>query len=289
LRALQLRKSVLDYALGELGKLKQLAPAAESAKIEIHADAIRKLELQLTEGAPDGTCSVPAAPPDSLQGKTGNTSYATPMEDDTQVHQAVAEAHLALITAAFECDLLRVATFQFAPGVNGVAFRGMIPSDPTRLAGHQQMASSSTILGGASQRDPSSLSGANLDTYNYMANVHTWYNQRMADWLLKLKTTKDVLGHSLLDYTVIPFVTERADGSSARSPKPALLFGGRALGLRHGTFQNFTPSRPQVDLYLTCAQALLGTADPLSVLSGERFVQFNAKAAVIPELWSPPV
>jgi hypothetical protein len=121
-----------------------------------------------------------------------------------------------------------------------------------------------------------------------MANVHTWYNQRMADWLLELKATPDVLGGNLLDYTVIPFITERADGSSSRSPKPAFLFGGSKLGLRHGTFQDFASNaRPQVDLFLTCAQALLGTADPLGALSAERFVQFNPKAAIIPELWSP--
>jgi hypothetical protein len=291
LRALQLRKSVLDYALGELGKLKQLAPAAESDKIEVHADAIRKLELRLTEGTPVGACTVPVAPADSLQGQTGNASYTAPATDDTQIHQAVAEAHLAIILAAFQCDLVRVATFQFAPGITHVGFKGMFPSDPERLGNHSAVGrvGSSLLFSGGAQKDPTGLNAADRDAYEFLANVQTWYNQRMADWLLKLKTTKDVLAQNLLDYTVIPFITERADGSSARSPKAALLFGGRALGLKHGTFQNFTPSRPQVDLYLTCAQALLGTADPLSVLSGERFVQFNPKAAVIPELWSQPV
>jgi hypothetical protein len=287
LRALQLRKSVLDYALGELGKLKQLAPASESVKIDIHAEAIRKLELQLAEGGLENLCSVPEAPPESLLGQTGNASYQGPFEDDTQVHRAVAEAHMAIITAAFQCDLLRVATFQFAPATSHVGFKGMIPSDPSRIAAHQPMSHSQAILAGASQRNPAGLTGVDLDAYEYMANVHTWYNQRMADWLLKLKTTPDVLGGNLLDYTVMPFVTERADGSSARSPKAAFLFGGGKLGLKHGTFQNFASARPQVDLYLTCAQALLGTADPLTALSAERFVQFNSKAATIPELWSP--
>jgi hypothetical protein len=288
LRALRLRKSVLDYALGELGKLKQVAPAAESAKIDIHAEAIRKLELQLAAGEPGNACVLPPAPPDSLQGQTGNSSYQGPFSDDTQVHQAVAEAHMAIITAAFQCDLLRVATFQFAPATSHVGFKGMIPSDPSRVAAHQPMSHSSAILTGASQRDPAGLTATELDAYEYMANVHTWYNQRMANWLLELKTTPDMLGGNLLDYTVIPFITERADGSSARSPKPAFLFGGSKLGLKHGTFQDFSKSaRPQVDLYLTCAQALLGTTDPLGALSAERFVQFNPRAATIPELWSP--
>jgi hypothetical protein len=67
-----------------------------------------------------------------------------------------------------------------------------------------------------------------------------------------------------------------------------LLFGGSKLGLKHGTFQQFSPARPQLDLYLTCAQALLQTADPLSVLGSERFVEFNPAAAPIAGLWSAP-
>src|SRR5690606_21612873 len=47
LRALRLRKSVLDYSLTELDELGRLAPAAERPKIDLHAEAIRKVEMQL--------------------------------------------------------------------------------------------------------------------------------------------------------------------------------------------------------------------------------------------------
>jgi hypothetical protein len=43
-----------------------------------------------------------------------------------------------------------------------------------------------------------------------------------------------------------------------------------------------------VDLFLTAAQALLGSSDVMSVLSGERFVNFNRDAEVIPGLWEAP-
>jgi len=66
------------------------------------------------------------------------------------------------------------------------------------------------------------------------------------------------------------------------------LFGGSKLGLKHGSYMNFSPTRPQVDLYLTCAQALMQTADPKSKLSSERFISSNPNGAVIPGLWSPP-
>jgi hypothetical protein len=75
----------------------------------------------------------------------------------------------------------------------------------------------------------------------------------------------------------------------SRRSKPGFLFGGTKLGLKHGTFQHFTQERPQVDLFLTCAQALLQTDDPKGGLEAERFNQFNQNASAIPGLWAPPV
>jgi hypothetical protein len=112
--------------------------------------------------------------------------------------------------------------------------------------------------------------------------------------LTKFKMGTDIFGSNLLDYTVIPYVTEVGQANHSRSPKPAFLFGGTKLGLKHGTYQNFAgnndmSSRPQVDLYLTAAQALLKTADPLSVLSDEVFVDSNDNGAPVDGLWAPPV
>jgi hypothetical protein len=289
LRALRLRKSVLDYSLGELKRLKELAPGSEAPKIEQHEEAIRKLERKLTDTLQNGgaDCVVPAMPPAELQGKSGTTSYLAPLVDDTSTHRAVVEAHLAVLRAALQCDLTRVATFQFAPGTNFVGFRGLWPGDPDRIAGQYAVSRAGGFFGG-DQVDPATLTGADKERYEFLANVYTWYNQRLADWLKQLKTTQDAFGGNLLDTTVIPYVTEVAHPNSSRSPKPALLFGGSKLGLNHGTFQHFSQARPQVDLYLTCAQALLQTADPLSVLGSERFAGFNPAGAPIAGLWSAP-
>jgi hypothetical protein len=290
LRALRLRKSVLDYALGELKRLKALAPSSEAPKIELHEEAIRKLERELDGTLQNGgtDCVAPAAPPAELQGKSGTVSPFGTLVDDTLTHRAVAEAHLAVLRAALQCDLTRVATFQFAPGMNLVGFRGLWPGDPERIAGQYEVSRSGSFLTTGASGDPATLNEADKERYEFLANVYTWYNQRFADWLQQLKTTQDAFGGNLLDTTVIPYVTEVAQPNSSRSPKPALLFGGSKLGLKHGTFQQFSPARPQLDLYLTCAQALLQTANPLSVLGSERFVEFNPAAAPIAGLWSAP-
>lgn len=292
LKALQMRKSVLDYALGELKQLKTLAPSSEAPKIELHEQALRKLEQGLGGTSPTGVgdCMVPGAPAADLQGGSGNARYTTaPTVDDTPTHRAVAEAHLAILLAAFQCDLTRVATFQFAPGVNHVGFKGLWPNDPNRIAMPYAESRQGSFLAGAAFNDPAGLNEADRARYEFMANVFTWYNQRLADWLKQLKTTQDVFGGYLLDTTIVPYVTEVAQVNSSRQPKAALLFGGTKLGLKHGTFQNFAASaRPQVDLYLTCAQALLQNADPQSLLGDERFVEFNPKGAPVAGLWEPP-
>jgi Protein of unknown function (DUF1552) len=289
LTALALRKSVLDSALEELRELKRIAPASESQKIDAHAEAIRSMENRLS--APDGGgCFAPMVPAAELEAFSGNdNSYSPPATDDMARVLAVAEAHQAVLTAALQCDLTRVATFQLAPGSGAVAFRGLWPGAPERIVRHRTAATAKGMLGSAAASNPEYLSEDERQPYEFMLNVQAWYNARLASWLRRLKESRDVFGASLLDYTVMPFVTEVAQPNKARSPKPACLFGGSKLGLKHGSFQQFSPPRPQVDLYLTCAQALLQSESPLDALEGERFLQFNPNAAPVEGLWEAPL
>jgi hypothetical protein len=295
LKALKMKKSVLDFALDELKQLRTLAPASEAPKIELHADAIRNAELELAgkiAGNGNGECaSKPAKPADNLTAAKGNSGYDSNglTKDDAPMHQAIAEAHAAVLIGAFQCDLIRVATFQFSPGTNHVSFKGLWPNDPNRIAMHHPISHEGGFLGSASSADPSGLSDQDRARYDFLVNVQIWYNQRLAELLTKLKTAQDGFGNNLLDYTVVPYVTEVAESNHARQSKPAYLFGGSKLGLKHGTFQNFSAKpRPQVDLFLTCAQALLGSEDAKGALSAERFNQFNPNAAPVEGLWAPP-
>jgi hypothetical protein len=296
LDALRRKKSVLDFSMNELAELKRIVPGAEAPKIDIHTEAIRKIEEQLAgqidSGAIDpmgGGCTVPMEPANSLSGKDGNSPYSTSnvQTDDAPTHREVALAHSGLLLAAFQCDILRVATFQFSPGTNHVSFKGMWPSDPNRIAMHHPVSHMSPFLNGAASQAPPT-SGEPQDIYEFLCNVQVWYNELMAEILNNFKTATDAFGNSILDYTVTPYITEVAESNHSRSPKPAYLFGGGALGLKHGTFQNFQQTRPQVDLYLTAAQALFQTTDVLGQLQGERFIDSNRNGAIIDGLWEPP-
>lgn len=296
-KGLVARKSVLDYSLRELDKIKRLAPAAEAPKIELHAEAIRAAEKQISDqlngtmmGGAGMGCVVPMAPDGSLQGKAGSkVDYNNPVTTiaDDVVHEQIGKLHAAIIRAAFQCDIIRVATFQWSPGTNHVSFKGMYPGQPDAIYMHHPL--SHRLQSAAITNGPPPTSGANAEVYGFLANVHTWYNQKTADILKEFKTATDGFGGSLLDHTITPFITEVAETSHTRSPKPALIFGGKSLGMKGGQFHNFEAApRPQTDLWATIAQAYFKTNTPLAhpSMSAEAFVKTNV--APIAGLWEKP-
>ncbi len=298
LKALKARKSVLDHSLRELTALRTLAPSSELDKIDAHATAVRAVENELSDTLTSGgggmdnmACMVPAEPDPSLKGQTGskfNYGNEATSTSDEDVHERIGKAHAAVILAAFQCDIVRVATFQWSPGTNHVSFKGRYPADPERSFMHHPMShriGSQSFFNGPPQTGTS----ADASLYQFLVSINTWYNQKTADILQSFKDAKDAWGNSILDYTVVPYVTEVGDPSHARGPKPSLIFGGKGLGMKGGQFLNFeNNARPQVDVYLTIAQALFQHDDPLGALpeATEKF-QRNG-AGPIAGLWEKP-
>lgn len=298
LNVLKARKSVLDFAKRELDTLNRLAPAAERDKIESHAAAVRAVEQELSTsiagggaGTAPATCVLPEEPDASLEGQTGskfnygNEATATSDED---AHERIGKAHAAVILAAFQCDIIRVATFQWSPGTNHVSFKGRYPADPERSFMHHPMShriGSSSFFNGTPQTGTS----ADASLYQFLVSINTWYNQKTADILQSFKDAKDSWGNSILDYTVVPYVTEVGDPSHTRGPKASLVFGGKALGMKGGQFLNFENNRrPQVDVYLSVAQALFGHDDPLAELPAATEKFDRNGAGPIAGLWEKP-
>jgi Protein of unknown function (DUF1552) len=299
LHGLRTRKSVLDHSLRELERMRLLAPASERDKIDAHANAIRQVETELSDAIAGGgtgagamDCTLPAAPDASLKGQTGSKfNYGEGNEDtatsDEDIHEKIGKAHAAVILAAFQCDIIRVATFQWSPGTNHVSFKGRYPADPERSFMHHPMShriTSASFFNGPPQTGTS----ADASLYQFLVSINTWYNEKTADILQSFKDAKDGFGNSILDHTVVPYLTEVADPSHARNPKPALIFGGKALGMKGGQFLNFEANqRPQVDVWLTAAQALFQTDNPLAMLpTSEKFDRNGA--GVIKGLWEKP-
>jgi hypothetical protein len=79
-------------------------------------------------------------------------------------------------------------------------------------------------------------------------------------------------------------ITEVAEGAHTREGHAAVIFGGAALGMRGGRYENVSGIHNQ--LWVTVAQAFLGV-DAVSKLSDEVYVKSGANP--ISGLWAPPV
>jgi hypothetical protein len=295
IRMLKNRRSVLDYSLKELNRLNTLAPANERVKIESHATTIRMLEAQLSQQIIDAErgggggvgCMLPMPPPGTLTGVSSdrNSDYGKAMtsRDDKDNHEAVGKAHGNILRAAFACDLIRVATFQWSPGTNHVAFKGCDPADPNASYMHHPLSHDN---GSKTYYDGSRPSGTSARIWDAMVWINHWYFQKTADLLNTFRTQIDPLdpaGGNLLERTVCPMVTEVADASHNHNGHAALIVGGTKLGMQGGRYVNVNGTHNQ--LWATVAQAFLG-ANAVSMLSSEAYSKNGANP--ISGLWVAP-
>jgi hypothetical protein len=248
------KRSVLDFSLRELTRIRTLAPASQKPVLDAHEAAIRDLEKELDgQGTVTAAgCGIAMPPPDvgavPDDGRDHPETTIVTVADDT-LHQQIGEYHQAIIRAAFKCDLTRTATFQWSPGTNHIAFKGLHPDNLNGIYTHHPVSHNSDV-------------GANIDAapamrngdVQYLVNVEKWYNTRMSEFLNTLKSTVDVFGNPLLDNTLIPYVTEVSRATHQHNPMPLIIFGGKSLGLKGGQFLTFA-GRPYADFLLTLAQA----------------------------------
>jgi len=247
-RARKLKKSVLDFSLRDLAKLRGLAPKSEHERLDAHEAAVRELEIELDKGGATSGCMAPARPPtltpfnDSQANRIGNGNYTTTTaaKSDDELHAQIGTLHFAVIRAAFLCDLTRVATFQWSPGTNHVSFRGMYPNEPDTIKMHH----------------PLSHEFSNPQAPEFLTKVDTWYSEQTSKLLQTLLSTDDIAGGKLLDNTLVPYVTEVARADHAWADAPFVVFGGAGVKLKSNRLVKYNPRRPLNDMWLACARAL---------------------------------
>lgn len=228
------RKSVLDFMLGDLARLRTLVPAGETVKLDAHAEAIRKLEISLDQGAvvlPNG-CLAPAAP--ATFADNPEQFYAN--QPTNHPHAEVGQLQLGLIRAAFACDLVRTGTFMWAPGTTNVVFGGLFPG--MEVAAHHSL-SHDTDEG----------------IINWLVEIDLWYAQQTSLAIQQFANTPDPLGTgSLLDNTVVVAVSEigRAYDHDF-DDLPLMVFGGPGVKIQGNRMLSLSPRRPMNDVWMALA------------------------------------
>lgn len=228
-RARRQKQSVLDFALADLNRMRTLAPASGIELLDRHEEAIRQLEMELDSAPVDaGGCGVPEEP-ERIEISTRLDNYAydgdpnahVVQQRDDEKHDQLGRLHLAVIKAAFKCDLTRTVTFQWSPGTNHVSFQGQWP--PNEMANKVHHTTS---------HEPK-----NADVNEFLTRIEIWYNERVSAYLQELASEPDLDGTSMiLDNTLVPYVTEVANADHSWNDMPFTIFGGPGIGLQGGQY-----------------------------------------------------
>lgn len=217
------RKSVLDFIRADLDKLTKLAPANQRDKIDAHAAAIRELETTLdANGMAGATCERPAAATDQVA------------DDSSANVQKVGKAMLAIVKAAFACDLSRVVSYMWSAAASQVQFEGLYPGMPKST--HHPLSHEDTTK---------------ADVAKGITAIETFYAQLTADFLSELAAASNGRGGNLLDDTLVLYTTEiSVPDHHTFKQMPYAIFGGNGVNLKGDRIVSY-PGRSTNDLWLS--------------------------------------
>jgi hypothetical protein len=238
-RYLKQKKSVLDFVRTDLARLRSQIPSSQSVKLDSHLEGLRLLEAKISSTPPPVTagCSRPVLAPEPATVLTGR-------EKDEAIHASVAANNLAIIRAAFACDLTRVATFTFADGNNDLHPKSFVPSPSFGIDGNHH---DGVSHGGKQNRD-AQVAKKETDIF---------YGSLTARALLDMdKVGEGPSGQTLLDNTLSFYFSECSYGDDHEMiDMCSLFFGGKFLRLNVGSYLNYAPKIYQNDLWTSILNA----------------------------------
>jgi hypothetical protein len=194
--ALRRKRSVLDCNQQALSQMSSSLGGFESARLEEHADAIRRIENRLLNAAQDSagesSCVTPSF---NSGGFSGSTSSDVNFD-------SVADLQVDVASLALQCDLTRVVSIMF--GNQQCDFT--LPEAGVDTHYHQS-------IHGRPVRDY-------ISYRNYFTDKLRYLIQSLAD-------TEDMDGNSVLDNTLLLHVSDMADARSHTGANvPYMLAGG---------------------------------------------------------------
>jgi hypothetical protein len=220
------RTSVLDSVLGSFDRLSSQVGADDRARLEAHATQLRALENRLVVG-PSAGC-MPQAPqlPAGYDFERAGDDYLS------------ATAQIDNLVLALSCDLARVGTVQFTD-YHGPTFPWLDVDVPGPWANWHEMIHSG-------MEDAASRAT--------MIKVQQWYASQFAYLLDRMDAVVEADGNTLLDNSLVMWITEFGDASSHSTGNlPIVLAGGLGGRVQMGRHLNFN-NRTTGDLFTTFLQ-----------------------------------
>jgi len=218
-----LRKSALDYSLGEIASVQQRLGASDRKRVESYQDSLRDIERRLTGlgGGGTGGGGVAACTPPGV---------GTPMDIKAKANfPMISKLQMDLMATALQCGATNVASLQHGNSVDQCTY----PWLGIRRSGHD-------LSHGTSHAD--------------QPKVYKWYAEQFAYLLGKLEAVKEGTG-TMLDNTIVLWIMEFGDSYGHRLRNLMWFVAGNAGGfLKQGQVLKF-PGRSVSDLHATLQNA----------------------------------
>lgn len=234
--------SVIDGMIDDMNALRGRLGRLEQAKLDVHLEALRELELRIRGTGGGGSaggadCGAPTL------GLDGVTDAAL---SDPSGYPTVLSAQSELAVLALSCGLTRVVTLQNSTHTSELImsrFAGSEMYDP----GYDMRSHQASHYG--SRHDSAS------HEFRAYAQQRTWWVSQAKAILDRLDSIPDGDG-TMLDTTIVVICTEVCDGNNhLHDNMPFVVCGGGALGLAQGRLIEAGGAR-HGDLYIALAQAL---------------------------------
>jgi len=194
----QRRRSVIDLARAELADLRGRLGPAQRAKLDVHLESLRQVELGIT-GGDQGSCTAPV-PPERV-GIYQNDLFP-----------ALTRAQIDLAVQALACGLTNVASIQLSHTVGDRVYSWVGVTE-----GHHSL---------------SHTDDNNTAKVAEFVTAERWNTEQFAYLLERLDSLPDPQGGTLLDSTLVLWAKELGDGRlhTCKSVPWVLAGGGLSTG-----------------------------------------------------------
>lgn len=209
------RKSALQSPRQELEEMRSRLGRVEREKLDLHVQAVDELEHRLGKMSTrqNLVCSAKPRVPRHYREEAPELIRT----DESAIPELSAVMN-DLITAAFACDLTRIATMQYGYG----GARWMFDWEGVHRDAHEELAHGDL-------KDE----GVDATITALLVRVHRWYASQIAALAKKLDAIPEGSG-TMLDNTLIVWASELGRGDHSLENVPVVLIGGGGGAIQSG-------------------------------------------------------
>ncbi len=209
------QKSILDFVKGDVARVQKKLGHADSAKLSEFADALRDVEFRVQKAEKNIGMPLP-----DLERPIGIPE-----------HEEHIRLMYDLLLLAFQTDTTRVFTYMVAREYSEIVYTHLGHTDPYHPLTHHR---------------------GNADRKRQAGEIDVYHAELFAEFLAKMRATKEVDGSSLLDNTILVYGAGMGDADiHSQWNVPVALLGGGGGRLKGGQHLVYEEGTPLSNLHVT--------------------------------------